>query len=203
MRLADSTRPVSQRPGLFGRASADRSAESDEAAFDGCCARGAAPLQERAHVGPERAFDTRTGAAVEAGRRARAAREASAALPNGAGSAEARPRKSLDSSTMPRAGCLASALRSTSSEPRQSVVPARPAFDGMRAIGASTAACRLPAAFTRVRRLPFPSTAVAIEACQRPPSARPVSDGASISRLRTHRPPAMLVASNGCRGGAA
>ena len=55
------------------------------------------------------------------------------------------------------------------------------------------------------------STAVAIEASKRPPNARPVSAGASISRLRTQRPPAdvgrlerlLPVAQRDCRRGCA
>ena len=85
-------------------------------------------------------------------------RAASAALPNGAGSAEASPRKSLESPHGAACGCPGSALRSTSSEPRHWVAPVSPAFDGMRAIGASAAPCRLPVAFTRVRSCRSPST---------------------------------------------
>ena len=179
MRLADSSAAREPEARALRQRVGSCAAEGDDAALDRRCARArcaiAAAHARRARASP-RCADRR---GRRSSRTARAAREASADLPKGAGSAEARPRRSLDSRTVPRAGCFGSALRSTSSEPRQSAVPARPAFDrharDRRKRRALQAARARPRACAGCRS---PSTVVAMDACQRPPSARPVSAGA-------------------------
>ena len=148
---------MSQSPAIFGSAAACRAAEHDDAALDGRRRRlGCAIAAARARRA-RGALDARPGPAVET----RGKRERPRSFRRSWQTAPAAPRRG-PAGRSERAPCRARAAwdrrcARRPAMPRQSALPSSPAFTGMRATGASAAPCTLPAAITRVRRLPLAS----------------------------------------------